>query len=198
MKIRWKKVIYFVMFLGSLVGFKNVVGQNEHSFIQNEKNNINQHYSISGIVLENDSITPIPFCNILLLNNDSVIIGTTIADFDGKFNFDKLTPNRYSISISIVGYKTLIINDINTNHNAYFSTFLSPIVINLEEVEIIEYKLCYLISKEPESKRRTIPIDNDLPLMKEKTIEKPIKKENTPNSNEIFNSDDIKNMPIRR
>ena len=200
MKIRWKKVFYFVFLLGSMFGFKNAVGQNEKLILKSksEENKLEKKYSINGIIFETDSITPIPFCNVSLLNSDSIVIANTFADFDGRFSFDKLIQNNYSITISLIGYQTVTISNVNINENTNLSTVLSPVIINHDEFYIINYEMCYLTSKEPYMKAKAISIDTNLPAKKEIIIEKTINKGNIPNSNEIENDKDIKNMPIRK
>jgi hypothetical protein len=103
MKIRWKKVFYFVMFLGSLVGFKNVVGQND-SIQKSQNQNIESKYSISGLILESDSVTPIPFCNVILLNDKKDSILCVQTDFDGRFLMNNINKGIYIIKTQFTDY----------------------------------------------------------------------------------------------
>jgi hypothetical protein len=164
MKIRWKKVFYFVIFLGSLVGFKNVVGQNEHTSIQKEKNNINQQYSISGIVLENDSITPIPFCNIVLSDSHGNIIEGATSDFNGFFNMYPVPNGIYTLSLSFVGYKKHVIENFEVNQNIDFEIMLEQSNIDIEFYEI---HLCYQTPLIDRSKTRSVETfdSNDIQRM---------------------------------
>jgi hypothetical protein len=132
MKIHWKKVFYFVMFLVSLVGFKNVVGQNEHTSIQKEKNNINQQYSISGIVLENDSVTTIPFCNIVLSDSHGNIIEGATSDFNGFFKLNINQIGTYSIRVQFIGYKEHLIENFQFTESISLRIILDETPVNLD------------------------------------------------------------------
>jgi outer membrane receptor protein involved in Fe transport len=62
---------------------------------------------ISGIVIDGEFQEPLPFANIIVLENND---GTT-TDFDGKYSIE-LSPGVYTLSFSFVGYKTIEITDI--------------------------------------------------------------------------------------
>jgi hypothetical protein len=102
MKILWKRVFYFVMFLGSLVGFKNVVGQNDFSIIT-EIDKQNKH-TISGHIYNNDTKSPLPFCNVILQNTNNDTIKTVQTDFNGYFEFELIPKGLYKIKVSFVDY----------------------------------------------------------------------------------------------
>jgi hypothetical protein len=138
MKINWKKVFYFVMFLGSLVGFKNVVGQNDSI---NKKSNYHQEnsYYVNGQIFELDSATPIPFCNIKLTDEKAKLIMGSQSDFDGYFKMYPVPKGVYTLSVSFVGYKKYVIENFEVNQNIDFKIRLEQ---SLGDLEIYEMQ-CY-------------------------------------------------------
>ena len=108
MKIRWKKVLYyflafdlFLMIKGCNLPSKNDATDSEKS---NKENRIN--FTLSGLVTKNDSITPIPFCDVTLFDLDSMVIAKTTADFNGCYSFLNIPPQNYIIRFSTIGFKT--------------------------------------------------------------------------------------------
>ncbi len=56
---------------------------------------------------------PLPFAKVVLVENDSIIKGTT-TDFDGEYNFDldeNYLNKKYTLRISYVGYEHVILED---------------------------------------------------------------------------------------
>lgn len=66
-----------------------------------------QNAVISGRVIEESTKNPIPFANVILLEDkgDKVLTGT-ITENDGRFVLKGLTEGNYTISISFIGYET--------------------------------------------------------------------------------------------
>lgn len=90
------------MFLGSFVGFKSAVGQNDTSIIT-EIDKQNKH-TISGHITNNDTKSPLPFCVVILqnINNDTVKI--VQSDFNGYFQINFVPKGLYKIKISFTDY----------------------------------------------------------------------------------------------
>ena len=132
MKIPWKKTFYFVMFLGSMFGFKNAFGQND-SIKNQTKTQPKRNYSISGFVYDFDNKTPLSFCNVIIYDNNNKQIKITNTDFDGAYTLSNIPYGNYIISFSFIGYKTIKL-DYTTNDRK------AKINIKLEPTNVI---LCY-------------------------------------------------------
>ena len=116
MKIHWKKVFYFLFLLGSMFGFKNAVGQNDSIQSKNIESNLSENsFQISGVVRDSSDNSPIPFCNVILLNykNDSILCVQT--NFDGYFKINTVPRNVYSIKLSLSGYYNYQVDSILVN-----------------------------------------------------------------------------------
>ena len=138
MKIRWKKVFYFVFLLGSMFGFKNAVGQND-SIQKSQNQQIQTSFSITGHVFAGDSITPIPYCHIYLedLNNNQIAI--TVCDFDGFFKINNIPNGAYYLSFRLLNAynPSPIIKKINIQENSDYKLFFPPILLNIINAEEI-------------------------------------------------------------
>ncbi|ANQ48018.1 TonB-dependent receptor [Flammeovirga sp. MY04] len=69
---------------------------------------------ITGVVLDQDNEDPLPYVNVALVKNDS-ILSMTITDFDGNFDLEVTQKDTYVIRFLFTGYKhferALNIND---------------------------------------------------------------------------------------
>ncbi len=168
MKIRWKKVFYFVFLLGSILGFKNADGQNDSIQNKNIESNFSEKsFQISGVVRDSSNNNPVPFCNVILSDKNDKQIAGSITDIDGKYMFKNISKGNYKLSASFIGYKPNSI-ELELMSNFQIEILLSPSIIESDSIII----LCY----------HRVPM---------------IDKYNT-TSGETIKSDDIKNMPIRR
>lgn len=97
--------------------------------------------TLQGIVRDEDNGDPIPFANIIVLEQGQQITGVA-TDFDGKYKIAALKPGTYSILVSVVGYtsqeKQGII--VKANQNT-FVDFKLGAGVKLDEVQIIEYSV---------------------------------------------------------
>ncbi len=166
MKINWKKVFYFVMFLGSLVGFNKSLAQ--INIIKKTQSRYFNQYSISGYIFENDNKTTIPFCNIVVFDQNNKIAGGANSNIDGFFTINFLREGLYTIKASFVGYNNVQIDSVFLKNNIEIKVNLTSKTNSDNKILIIS---CY-----------QIPLINPF---------------NT-TSGETIKSDDIKNMPIRR
>ncbi|MDA3944169.1 MAG: carboxypeptidase-like regulatory domain-containing protein [Bacteroidetes bacterium] len=107
-----------------------------------------QQGRLQGKVYEKDSKEPIPFANIVLENGGTVVGGAT-SDFDGNYVINPIPPGKYDLKATFVGYNPVTITGINIPGNkiTFYDIEMSGSSINLETVEIIEYKVP-LISKD--------------------------------------------------
>jgi hypothetical protein len=107
-----------------------------------------QQGRLQGKVYEKDSREPIPFANIVLENGGTVVGGAT-SDFDGNYVINPIPPGKYDLKATFVGYNPVTVTGINIPGNkiTFYDIVMSSSSINLETVEIIEYKVP-LISKD--------------------------------------------------
>ncbi|RCS25956.1 TonB-dependent receptor [Polaribacter sp. WD7] len=68
-----------------------------------------------------DNLDVIPFANVVLKQQNTIVTGTTTSD-DGLFEL-KITPGNYTLEISFLGYKTYT-KDINVKSNLNLGTLL--------------------------------------------------------------------------
>jgi len=107
-----------------------------------------QQGRLQGKVYEKDSREPIPFANIVLENGGTVVGGAT-SDFDGNYVINPIPPGKYDLKATFVGYNPVTVTGINIPGNkiTFYDIVMTGSSIDLETVEIIEYKVP-LISKD--------------------------------------------------
>ncbi|HZI26080.1 MAG TPA: carboxypeptidase-like regulatory domain-containing protein, partial [Chryseolinea sp.] len=64
--------------------------------------------SILGKVFEKQTLQPLAAANIMLLHESAAMRGT-VTDTSGIFTFDKVTVDRFTLKISYVGYKEVVL-----------------------------------------------------------------------------------------
>lgn len=62
--------------------------------------------NLSGTVIDPQR-APIPFANVLLLNEDSTLVKGAITTEDGHFRMDDIARGNYLLSVSMLGFKTV-------------------------------------------------------------------------------------------
>ncbi len=113
--------------------------------------------TIKGKMIDKANGEPLPFANVVLMKGGSQVTGT-MTDFDGKFTFTALTPGKYNIQATYVGYQAIKVNDVVVNAGQI--TFVPDIKAssgseNLDEFVVIEYEVP-LISKDQTSSGGTV------------------------------------------
>lgn len=113
--------------------------------------------TIKGKMLDKDNGEPLAFANVVLMKGGSQVAGT-MTDFDGKFTFPALTPGKYTIQATYVGYQAIQVNDVIVSSGKI--TFVKDIKAssgaeNLEEFVVIDYEIP-LISKDQTSSGGTV------------------------------------------
>lgn len=71
-----------------------------------------QSATMQGTIVDSATREPMPFVNILLKRPDGTEVGGTTSDFDGKYIMKPITPGRYDLMASSVGYKYVKIMNI--------------------------------------------------------------------------------------
>jgi hypothetical protein len=117
--------------------------------------------TIKGKMLDKDNGEPLPFANVVLMKGGSQVAGT-MTDFDGKFTFNALTPGKYNVEATYVGYQPIKVADVVVSGGKI--TFVPDIKAssgaeNLEEFEVIAYEIP-LISADQTSSGATVTAEN--------------------------------------
>jgi hypothetical protein len=162
MKIRWKKVFYFVIFLGSLVGFKNVVGQNDSIVKDNKTEDKLSVFTLFGRVLDKKTNEPIPFSHVVIYSSNKNTGGSS-CDFDGAYLISNIQHGYYNIAVSFVGYKALKINNFLIDKDMKLDIYLEQNNDRDSDIMcyvIIEYYKIPLIDKKNTTSGETIGGDD--------------------------------------
>lgn len=118
---------------------------------------------ISGRVVEKESGEPVPLANVLLLGET---IGAS-ADFDGYYQILNIRPGNYSLKVSSIGYRNIIIHEVMVNSDLTTK-------FNFE----LEFE--------------SIDLGEDVVII----AEKPLIKKDLTASTSIINSEDIMLLPV--
>lgn len=110
-----------------------------------------QSGTLSGKVTDKTTKEPIPFVNIIIELNGTQAGGTT-SDFDGKYTIKPITPGKYDLKATYVGYKPIMIKGISVKSDVitFSDLVMESTMEELPEVEIFDYKVP-LISKDQTS-----------------------------------------------
>ncbi len=89
---------------------------------------------IKGKVINAETNEPIPFANVLVVGTT---LGTT-TDVDGNFELKNLTPGFTNLSVSFLGFKTLLFRDVQVTNAkaAYVQIAIEPAAKEVGEVVI--------------------------------------------------------------
>jgi len=95
---------------------------------------------IKGLVVEKDSIEPIPFANVVLKIGDKIIQGTT-TNFKGEYELQDVEDGIYTLEVSYIGYETerFLNQEVKKSSDVTVTAWLGRGVI-LKEVEITAYE----------------------------------------------------------
>jgi hypothetical protein len=91
---------------------------------------------LRGLVIDRDSRTTLPFATVIIVDSDPVI--GTVTDADGNFTLEDLSPGRYAIKISYVGYEDAILPEIpvGTAKEAFVTVELSERMEEIGEINV--------------------------------------------------------------
>ena len=94
---------------------------------------------ISGRILNNDNNAPLPGANIILLPDYT---GTS-ADEDGYFNLINVSPGGYTVKVMVIGFETVIIENVivSVNRTTSLDVKMNQTMIEGKEVVIYATKL---------------------------------------------------------
>ena len=92
---------------------------------------------IRGLILDEDSQTPLIGANILIKNSSELVGAST--DLDGYFTISNLIVGRYDLEIQYIGYETFYINQVlvTSGKDVFLNIDLKESVMALQEVVIV-------------------------------------------------------------
>jgi hypothetical protein len=95
---------------------------------------------LRGKITDADTDEPLPFVNIVLLQNGRQMVGTT-TDFDGNYVIKPVKSGNYQMVASFVGYESMAMNAVPvTSNKITFQDFrLRTSGVELEEVQVFQY-----------------------------------------------------------
>ena len=92
--------------------------------------------TLSGIILDETTLTPIPSANIVVLNTKP-LLGTN-SDLNGEFTLSNVSLGRHNIQVSSIGYEPIIMTNVlvTSAKQVQLSITLKEITAQLDEVII--------------------------------------------------------------
>lgn len=96
--------------------------------------------SLKGVIKDSETGEPLPFVNLIVEQNGTQKAGGT-TDFDGKYYIKPITPGRYDVKVSYVGYKPKLMKDVlvKADNITFLDVPLQSSAINITEFEVVEY-----------------------------------------------------------
>lgn len=115
-----------------------------------------QSGTLRGKVVDKDTKEPIPFVNIIVELGGTQAGGTT-SDFDGNYTIKPITPGKYDLKASYVGFKPIMIKgvQIKSDQITFYDITMESTMVELDVVEVIDYKVP-LIDKDKTSVGATV------------------------------------------
>ena len=88
-----------------------------------------------------DKGEPLPFANVVVELNGTLVTGT-LTDFDGNYTIKPISPGRFTVKASMVGYSTSQINNVQvTDSKITFQDFKIAQGIQLGTATVTEYEV---------------------------------------------------------
>lgn len=149
------------MLLILLIGIQFAYAQDMR--FRNIPGNLNLKGKITGILLDQQSQTPIEYGNIVVYRyRDSSMVTGTTSNAQGKFILDDVNIGRYFIKISFIGFNERIIDSVFvTPKNTEIDLgkiYLEPSVIKLGEVQVTGEKEMIINNLD----KRVINVEKDI------------------------------------
>lgn len=117
-----------------------------------------QYGEIRGRITDGENGEGIPFANIIALQSEAQKAGAT-TDFDGNFSIKPLSPGKYDLKVTYVGYQPTETKGVLVSSDKFvIVNFSLNKGIKLTEVEITEYKIP-LFSKDETATGQTLTKD---------------------------------------
>ncbi len=95
---------------------------------------------LRGTVKDSKSKEGVPFAAVVVESQGSQVAFTQ-TDFDGNYVIKPITPGKYDVRVTIIGYNQRVINNvvITSNKQTYLNPDLVTSVTNIQEVTVTEY-----------------------------------------------------------
>jgi hypothetical protein len=96
---------------------------------------------LRGTVSDSATHLPLPLANVMLCH-DTIVIAGNSTDMDGKYVIKPVKPGTYNLVITYIGYKKLIVKDIEIGGNkiSFFNASLKVDIPKLNEVVVETYR----------------------------------------------------------
>jgi len=116
--------------------------------------------AIRGKVIDRETQEPIPFVNIIV-EIGGYFVGGGASDFDGNFIIKPITPGKYDIKATAVGYKPLLMKGLVVfgNRITFIDLEMESTAETLDAFEVVEYAVP-LIDKDQTSSGATFTRDD--------------------------------------
>lgn len=101
-----------------------------------------QSGTLRGKVIDKTTKEPIPFVNIIVELGGTQAGGTT-SDFDGNYTIKPITPGRYNLKATFVGYKPVMIQGIiiKSDQITPQNVEMESTMIEIQAFEVVDYKV---------------------------------------------------------
>ncbi len=111
--------------------------------------------AIRGIVIDRETQEPIPFVNIIVEISGSMVAGNA-SDFDGNFIIKPITPGKYDIKATAIGYKPILMKGLVVfgNRITFIDLVMESTAETLDAFEVVHYSIP-LIGKDQTSSGAT-------------------------------------------
>jgi len=119
-----------------------------------------QDGAIKGKVLDKETGEAIPFANIIAESGGKLFGGAT-SDFDGFYTIKPLSPGKYDVKVTFVGYKSILLTGVIVTPDAitFQDLKLASAAEELDVVEVFGYEVP-LISKDKTQSGETVTRDD--------------------------------------
>ncbi len=101
-----------------------------------------QSGTLRGKVIDKTTKEPIPFVNIIVELGGTQAGGTT-SDFDGNYTIKPITPGKYDLKATFVGYKPVQIKGVivKSDQISFSSVEMESTMIEIQAFEVVDYKV---------------------------------------------------------
>ncbi len=101
-----------------------------------------QSGALKGKLTDKETGDPIPFANVVVESGGQQVSGAT-TNFDGEFTVKPLSPGKYDLRVTYVGYQTKLITDIRISPDkiSYQDVEMKSTMQQLETVDVVSYKV---------------------------------------------------------
>lgn len=97
---------------------------------------------LKGTVIDAATKEPVPFAAVILENGGSQVAGTK-TDFDGNYFIKPITPGKYDVRVTVIGYTTTLETGVLIigNKTSFLNKSISASTVQKDEVVITGYKI---------------------------------------------------------